>query len=373
MSVLIEGVNIIIRNATIEKKYRDGLSQYVQDVNATFCSDGHITRVGFVVAVDAARFVMDLEQQGFVYVQDDQCVDIAIVSAEGVWAPCDWLVVQRRPDGIPYCSLKGVEEGSIAAPDWWRPDDSLSSGARVAGRENGQGKGAAAARHADDRDRLQFLRKEGNVEVYFDRLAMKEAYIGRMYEDPPDMNAFTDYFKLGADLVYPYLYIVGADRQDWRSRDGRRKVEQGIHYLRIATLSDPENWPAFWYLGKTYQAVQDHAKAYSAFKSSFHIGPDQPDVCRELGRECLELGKTAEGVSIAQAAVKLCPDDAGLVCNLGLALFLNGDLQEAARAVQQSLELSPDDPIARNLLAIIAQVQSGKRKQPRTLGELQRA
>ncbi len=83
MSVLIEAINVIIRNATIEKKYRGGLSRFQSEKNRTFCTDGRIARLGFMVSVDAARFITDLEKRGFVHARDDQCIDIAVVSQRG--------------------------------------------------------------------------------------------------------------------------------------------------------------------------------------------------------------------------------------------------------------------------------------------------
>jgi tetratricopeptide (TPR) repeat protein len=362
MSVPVEAISIVIRTSTIEKKYKGGLSRFERDVNRTFCTDGRLARVGFMAAVDAARFVMDLEKHGFVYTQDDRCIDIAVLSqADESRVPCDWLELQRRSDGVAYCFLKGTEAGDIAVPQGWRPSEGWDRNTR-------------SVSHSSIEDQLQFLRRESGVEVYFDKRSGKEVYLGRMYQDPPGLNVFTDYYKLGNELVRSYMELeeVGRRTQGVHGRDDRRIVEKGIEYLRIATITDPDNWAAYWFLGKAYQALADHAKAYGYFKSAYRMNPGEDVVCRELGRECLELGRTEEGVSITQAVLNLCPDDAGLVCNLGVALFLNGDLQEARRVVGLSLEQSPDDPIAKNLLAVIALVESGKRIQPRTLADLQK-
>ncbi len=270
-------------------------------------------------------------------------------------------MLRRRSDGVEYSFLKGMDIGSIAVPAVWRPP-------------KGWDRNTDSVPNASLQNGFQYLRREGGVEAYLDKQTGKEVFIGRMYPDPPGMNIFTDYYKLGAELVQSYIELDGAGRrvQGIYNWEGRRAAERGIEYLKIATITDSGNWAADWFLGKAYQALADHANSYGYFKSAHRMNPGEDFVCRELSRECPELGKTEEGVSIAQTNVKLSPGKPELACNLGVALFLNGDLEEAKCLLQQIRDQAPDDPIPGKLLAIIAQVQSGKRKQPRTLGELQK-
>ena len=78
----------------------------------------------------------------------------------------------------------------------------------------------------------------------------------------------------------------------------------------------------------------------------------------------MRLGKSREAVDAARHAVALVPDNAGLKANLGLALLVHGDVEEALRTTKAALSAAPDDPITKNLLGLIEDVRDGKRPRP---------
>ena len=48
MSVLIEGICVVVKRATIDTKYRGGVARYAGDrPNNMYCADEHLTAVGF--------------------------------------------------------------------------------------------------------------------------------------------------------------------------------------------------------------------------------------------------------------------------------------------------------------------------------------
>jgi hypothetical protein len=359
MSVLIEGVSVVILNSTIDKKYKGGLSKYKQDIpNGTLCTDGHIVRVGFMAPPDVGHFVMNLEKHGFIFKQNEKCVDIVVIDQiEGFTVPCDWLVFQRTPDGVAFCSLKGIEIGKIAVPNGWKLENSLSKKFTKVDNNNVIG-------------RLQYLRTDGKVDVFLDKQTNKEVYMGRSSRENQGMICVADFLKKGVELVNPYIFGTNGKILNINSLEGRKDTDQGIEYLELVTHLDTQNWTAYWFLGKTYQTLSNNEKAFGYFKSAYKINPNHADICRELMMECLQLGKTDEGLSVAQSAVKLAPNDPGLLANLGLALFLNANLAEAKNVAKQSLALSPSDQITKNLLMMITQVQNGKRQQPRKISDL---
>ena len=58
MGVLIEGVNVLIRNATVEQRFPGGMQEYERHCpNVTFCTDGQICRVGFMTEADAVSYI----------------------------------------------------------------------------------------------------------------------------------------------------------------------------------------------------------------------------------------------------------------------------------------------------------------------------
>jgi len=132
MPVLIEAVNVIVRNETITEKYPGGLGSYwMESPNISICSDDYLTRVGFV-AVDAFReFIDRLVKLGFRFVEDGECIDIAVVDQmDGLVQPCRWLNVADHPDGFQYAALRGDLGAVIEKPVGWRFEGSIAERGR---------------------------------------------------------------------------------------------------------------------------------------------------------------------------------------------------------------------------------------------------
>jgi Flp pilus assembly protein TadD len=94
-------------------------------------------------------------------------------------------------------------------------------------------------------------------------------------------------------------------------------------------------------------------------------------VPRELCLECLHLGKYAEAVAAGRLAMRVKRSDPGLQANLALALLLAGDVDDALDQAEQAVARSPGDEINRNLLAVIQEVKDGRRRQPKTLADVE--
>lgn len=41
---------------------------------------------------------------------------------------CDWIEHERHPDGYEMSWLAGTEPGTLAAPEWWTPEQSRGIG-----------------------------------------------------------------------------------------------------------------------------------------------------------------------------------------------------------------------------------------------------
>src|SRR5262245_47128156 len=155
MSVILEGISVVVRRSTIGEKYEGGLEKYRVDCpNNTFCADEHVARVGFMTPANVGVFIQRLEQAGLVFNENGQAIEIAVVDQiTGPTLPCDWLIYQRTEQGVMACALAGVEPGAIVAPAGWTYETSLSAtGRRVPSR--------------DTADQLEFVRHEEHHDVY---------------------------------------------------------------------------------------------------------------------------------------------------------------------------------------------------------------
>lgn len=187
-------------------------------------------------------------------------------------------------------------------------------------------------------------------------------------EDPVETH--NRLFQEGSLLIAPYAKLHDAPSRSPEGEDAARDIREGFSRLRQVLAMNPGNWAAHWMMGKGHQALGDHAQAFVSFQASWDLHKGNPDVARELMLECLHLGKGPEGVAVAEQALKLAPEDAGLVANHALALLVDGRLGEAERRIADAIALAPGDDVSVNLRRVIAEVRAGTRPQPRTFGDL---
>jgi tetratricopeptide (TPR) repeat protein len=355
MAVLIEGYSVVVRNSTIAARYPDGVEGYERDCpNGSFCSDAHLSRVGFMVQRDADYFVAGLAAKGLTPYRNDAAEDVALLDAvEGLVLPCDWLEVGRYR-GVTLAWLAGSEPGDLHAPAGW---DFESAMVYMPAHEA--------------RERLEFLRSEDDVDVYQDRATGKEYYIGRTEHPSAEAMARHDRLYDEARARIEGLILIHGQQPEELDEDGRRRLEDAIAQLREVVEINPENWAAMWLLGKVYQRLEDYDQGLQWFARAHRVNPDQPDVAREAAIAAMDLGRPEEGLPYCERAVESRPDDPGLRANLALALLFAGRPAEARTAAEDALRRDPDDEITAQIVRIIGDVLDGRRPCPRHIRDLE--
>lgn len=174
-AVLIEGICVAVLNASIARDFRGGMPAFQSAIpNVNHCTDGEVTRVGFMAPPDVRAFVEQLEGGGLLYVgQDGNARTIAVVDQrEGFMRPCNWLLFERAQiDADPthigaICRAIPSTVESVAVPASWNFANSLTARHRFILTEQVD-------------DELEFLRREDGVDVYRDRRTGQELYVGR--------------------------------------------------------------------------------------------------------------------------------------------------------------------------------------------------
>ncbi len=166
------------------------------------------------------------------------------------------------------------------------------------------------------------------------------------------------------------MHIHGEKPKDASTGKAQRDIRNGIDSLNQVVLLNPQNWAAYWVMGKGYQALGDSQNACESFKASWQIHKENADVAREYMFECLNLGRGAEGVTLAEQALTLEPNEPGLIANYALALLIDGQLDSAESQVQRSLQIDETDKVTKDLKKIISEVRSGKRPRPKKFSDL---
>ncbi len=169
-------------------------------------------------------------------------------------------------------------------------------------------------------------------------------------------------FKKGSALIEPYMAVVDRESADPTTPAAKKDLAEGIRLLTLVTKQDPQNWSAFWLIGKGEQARRNHLAAELAFQRAFELEPGQSAVGRELMIESICAGHSADAVRVAEKSVSLNPRDSEMVANLALAYLADGQIGKARRAVNDSIVLEPKDEITHALSREITAVEEGRER-----------
>lgn len=109
MAVFIQFINVVVPVSVLNEKYPDGLEGYIRDHGGgTFCCDGHLTRVGFMMPHGVEQFLIELENRGLTLMEGDDWKDVAIVAQPSprATAGCSWVAVGRMLEGPDFACLR---------------------------------------------------------------------------------------------------------------------------------------------------------------------------------------------------------------------------------------------------------------------------
>lgn len=184
MAVLVEGISVIVRRDAINARFIGGWKEFLNCIpNTTLCADENLARVGFMTPQDVETFVRDLERGGLTFLHKGRAIDLAVVEQlRGPTTPVEWLEFARislegTENRVAACWLfeeprfgAGIAmpaEGiMIALPDDWSYEKSLSATLKEYSFE-------------EMREKLKFLRRDGNIDIYLDLSTGKEVSVGR--------------------------------------------------------------------------------------------------------------------------------------------------------------------------------------------------
>ena len=138
MTILLEAMSVVVRCDSLERLGSDGLDHVFSSIpNQTYCSDGSLARVGFLVEQDALDFISFLESVGLVHLQGEESIDFTIVlQGQKDLSPCAWLErfeldyqgtlldVAAFVDANGNVHL-GETPGDFVGPDGWSLDNAI--------------------------------------------------------------------------------------------------------------------------------------------------------------------------------------------------------------------------------------------------------
>lgn len=341
MAVVLEAHDVVIRVDAVEADYPGGMPAFRKAVpNTTFCSDGRIGRVSFMVDGDRAMFLHTLAQTGL-----RMHIDFEAVGPDTVLQ--SERFTSGRYGGVPAAWLTDEDPEPLVAPLQYRPH-------------------SVTHFSADEIEQhLEYVETRGAVEVYRDRRTGQHHYVARTQRQdlsPEDAERLERLRMDGVKLLQPFLPLDGP-----RARLGffeRRKLEKGLKKLHEVLEAVPDHGPSLWFVGMVQRGLGEHDVALDFLARAHAAEPGQKDFGREYAAQLMIVGDGTAAVEVSRRLCDRFPDDAGLRSNLGLALIIAQQPEAAAAEVQGALQLEPNDPVTRALERMITEVLAGRRAAP---------
>ena len=347
MAIAVEAFSVVGNLQSIEDA--DLISQNELNAmarNSTALSDADLWRCSFMAESDAAAFVERLNEIGFDTTTGPHS-DFVIVNEFDleVTPYCEWLEVANYHKGVIAWKV-GSNPESVTARAGWSPEK--GSGLTFGNRHR--------------MDNLDFVRLEGNVEVFRDKSSGEMVYIGRT-ETPVEAL-----YETSATLIHQNSITPGQPPVRGKLK---QEISQAIGDLRKVVENHPDFWRAHYFIGKGNEAIGDIESAYSAFNKAFEINAEGENVCRALASVCLETDRVEQALSVSIQEATLFPDNEATLGNLATCYLLNQQVPAARKTIEAALQLKPSDRVNQQVSELIRAIESGQRPCPRTINEAQ--
>jgi len=222
---------------------------------------------------DAEAFVDRLNEIGFNTATGPHS-DFVIVNEFDleVTPYCEWLEVANYQKGVIAWKV-GSNPETVTARAGWSPEK--GSGLNFGNRHS--------------MDNLEFLRLDGNVEIFRDKSSGELVYIGRT-ETPVEAL-----YETSATLIQKNSISPGQPPVRGKLK---QRIVQAIDDLGKVVLNHPDFWRAHYFIGKGNEAIGDLEKAHRAFNKAFELNAEGENVCRALASVCLQTDRVEQALEV---------------------------------------------------------------------------
>jgi len=167
-------------------------------------------------------------------------------------------------------------------------------------------------------------------------------------------------------ITRPYIYIETSEGKEAKNMIKTRFLKAAIHLYKFHYKNMKNNGDLF-FIGKSYQALDDHSKALEYFKKVWETAAYSPVCFKEIGTECLILENYEEALSFALKEVSQFPGQAESRAHLALVLTYLKRVDAAYEEIQRARSMG-ESPYVMNIFNLISDIKSGKKPIPERLG-----
>lgn len=154
--------------------------------------------------------------------------------------------------------------------------------------------------------------------------------------------------KKTAWLLSGLLILSGCATQSAKNKPSKATFEDAR-----AQQAAVQDLAKLYQTGRQHQLAGNYSEAIAVFEAILGINPDFVEAHNGLGVEYARAENYELALRHLEKAVELAPFAAHLHNNLGYAYLLQGRLAEAENALQQSLQLDPENKqVKANLVTV---------------------
>ncbi len=121
--------------------------------------------------------------------------------------------------------------------------------------------------------------------------------------------------------------------------------------FEAATKKTPGDADAFYNLGQACEKLADRSAAEAAYKSALSLRPAFENAAVALSSLELNAGRMDDALAVLRACLAKQPGSAGLHENLGVAMAMRNDQNDAIAEFEQAIKLAPSEPMYHFTLA----------------------
>jgi len=128
----------------------------------------------------------------------------------------------------------------------------------------------------------------------------------------------------------------------------REAFEESLTYYNRAVAhigkAKPSDWYVYFARALSYEQLGNWAETESNLRAALKISPNEPGVLNYLGYSWIDRGiNIPEAKDMIERAAAARPDDGAITDSLGWVHFLTGDYVAAVAALEKAVKLEPDD------------------------------
>ncbi len=159
-------------------------------------------------------------------------------------------------------------------------------------------------------------------------------------------------------------HIEASNLDDARFHEAYEAIKAGdadgaMEKIRGFLERRPDVWNAWFILGWALRRSERWAEAAQVFRKALELGGDAADLRNELAICLMETGELDEARGQLEKALYADGENLKIISNLGVIALRQGRQAEAAGFFRTVLEYDPEDPLAKAMLAKLADPDAG--------------